>query len=299
MASREKVIYRTTLIGGAVNALLLVAKFVAGIVGNSAAMVADAVHSLSDFVSDVVVLAFVKVSSKPQDASHDYGHGKYETVAATIIGVALLAVAAGIIWTGVKRVALWWGGGSLPAPGWIALWAAVLSIVLKEGTYWYTICQARRCDSPALEANAWHHRSDALSSIGTTVGIGGAIVLGQRWTVLDPLASVIVGGIITRVALQIIKSGIDDLTEHSLPEAVEAEILDMVTRYTDVSSPHNLRTRRIGNRYAIELHLRMDGNITLAQAHARASTIEADLRNRFGQQTHITLHLEPTVAGES
>ncbi|MBO7610108.1 MAG: cation transporter [Muribaculaceae bacterium] len=293
MINREREIYRVTVIGGLVNAVLLVAKFAAGVLGHSAAMVADAMHSLSDFVSDVVVLAFVRISNKPQDSSHDYGHGKYETVAATIIGVALLVVALGIIWSGVERIVSWWHGEELAAPGMIALWVALLSIALKEITYWYTLRKARQCDSSALEANAWHHRSDALSSVGTTIGIGGAILLGRRWTVLDPIASVIVGVVIAFVAFRIIKCGLDDLTEHSLPDSTEKEILDIVMQYPDVSNPHNLRTRRIGNSFAIELHLRMDGAISLASAHKRASAIERDLRNRFGAATHITLHLEP------
>ncbi len=290
---REKEIYKVTIVGGVVNALLLAVKFIAGVVGHSAAMVADAVHSLSDLVSDVVVLAFVRISNKPQDASHDYGHGKYETVAATAIGLVLMAVAGGIVWSGCIRIAAWWHGEQLAAPGWIALWTAVLSIVLKEGTYWYTLRKARQCESAAMEANAWHHRSDALSSIGTTLGIGGAILLGQRWTVLDPVASVVVGVVIAVVALRIVKSGIDELTEHSLPDEDEAEILHIVTRYDDVSSPHHLRTRRIGNRIAIEMHLRMNGSTPLHQAHERASAIERDLRARFGSDTHISLHLEP------
>ena len=183
------------------NALLLVFKFVAGIVGHSAAMLADAVHSTSDFVTDVIVLVFVRISSKPKDKSHDYGHGKYETLAMTIIGVALLAVAIGILYNGVMKIASCLKGETLEAPGMLALWAALLSIVLKEAVYRYSMMKARQLQSQAVEANAWHHRSDALSSIGAAIGIGGAIFLGERWTVLDPVASVIVGLFIVKVSI--------------------------------------------------------------------------------------------------
>ena len=173
--SRSKEIYRVTLIGAAVNIVLLLFKFVAGIVGHSAAMVADAVHSLSDFITDAIVMVFVRISGKPQDKSHDYGHGKYETLSMTLIGVALLGIAIGIIYSGAVKIATWAGGQPLEAPGMLALWAALLSIVLKEAVFRYSIVKAHQLNSQAVEANAWHHRSDALSSVGTAVGIGGAI----------------------------------------------------------------------------------------------------------------------------
>ena len=290
---RNKEIYKVTLVGGAVNVLLLAFKFVAGIMGHSAAMIADAVHSLSDLVTDVIVLVFVRISALPQDKSHEYGHGKYETLATTIIGIILAGVAFGIIYSGVTNIVLWVGGQQLPAPGMLALWAALLSIVLKEGVYRYSIVKSRSLESSALEANAWHHRSDALSSIGTANGIGGAIFLGQRWTVLDPLASVIVGLLIIKVAYVLLIRGIGDLTEHSLPDSVEDEILALISTLPGIDKPHDLRTRRIGNHYAIELHILMDGNITLCEAHDRASAVEELLRKRYGPNTHVAVHMEP------
>ena len=222
--NREKEIYKVTLVGGAVNVILLLFKFVAGVIGHSSAMIADAVHSLSDFVTDIIVLVFVKISNKPQDKSHDYGHGKYETLALTIIGIALMAVAIGIIVKGAVKIASWANGETLEAPGMLAFWAAIVSIVLKEGVYRYSIIKAKKLNSKAVEANAWHHRSDALSSIGTAVGIGGAIFLGQRWVILDPVASVVVGAFIVKVAFDLLKNGIGDLMEQSLPDQVENEI---------------------------------------------------------------------------
>ena len=293
VTTREKEIYKVTLVGGAVNAMLLLFKFVAGIVGHSSAMIADAAHSLSDFVTDVIVLAFVKISNKPQDKSHDYGHGKYETLAFTMIGVALMAVAIGIIVKGAMKIAAWADGEPLETPGKLAFWAAIVSIVLKEAVYRYSIIKARKLNSKAVEANAWHHRSDALSSIGTAVGIGGAIFLGERWTILDPVASVVVGAFIVKVAFDLLKNGIGDLMEQSLPDEVEDEILKMVSALPDVSEPHDLRTRRIGNHYAIELHILMDGDISLKEAHDKASEVEELLRQHYGEETHVAVHVEP------
>lgn len=282
-----------TLVGGAVNVILLLFKFVAGIVGHSAAMVADAIHSLSDFVTDLIVLVFVRISGKPEDKSHDYGHGKYETLAMTIIGMALLAVAIGIVYSGMTKIIAWANGAQLEAPGMLALWAALLSVLLKEGVYRYSMVKARQLKSQAVEANAWHHRSDALSSIGTAVGIGGAIFLGQRWTVLDPIASVIVGLFIVKVSIDLLRDGIGDLMEQSLPDVIEDEILGLVASLPDVVEPHDLRTRRIGNHYAIELHILMDGDITLREAHDKASEVEDLLKERYGEETHIAVHVEP------
>lgn len=290
---RSKEIYKVTLVGGAVNVILLLFKFVAGIVGHSAAMVADAVHSLSDFVTDVIVLIFVRISSKPEDKDHEYGHAKYETLAMTIIGVALLLVAVGIVYSGLTKIIAWAQGEVLKAPGLMALWAALLSVVFKEAVYHYSMVEARKLNSQAVEANAWHHRSDALSSVGTAIGIGGAIFLGQRWAVLDPVASTVVGVLIIKVSVELLRNGIGDLMEHSLPEEVEDEILRLAASVPGVVEPHELRTRRLGNHYAIELHILMDGNITLCEAHEKASEVEDLLRAHYGSETHIAVHVEP------
>lgn len=291
--SREKEIYKVTLVGSVGNVALLTFKFIAGILGHSSAMIADAVHSLSDFITDVVVLVFVSISAKPQDKSHDYGHGKFETIASFLIGLALVAAATGIIVSGVLKLVVWWGGDDLAAPGWIALWAALLSILIKELLYQYTVRKGRKYNSQVVIANAWHHRSDAFSSIGTAVGIGGAIWLGQRWTVLDPLASIVVGLMLVKVAWELLKTSIGELTECSLSAETEQEIMTIIQSFDDVQEPHNLRTRRIGNRIAIEAHVRMDGSLPLEIVHERATTIEQKLKERFGKETHVTLHMEP------
>ena len=291
--SREKEIYKVTLVGSAGNVALLTFKFIAGVMGHSSAMIADAVHSLSDFVTDLVVLVFVSISAKPQDESHDYGHGKFETIATFLIGLALVAAATGIVVSGGVKLTAWWSGEQLEAPGWIALWAALLSIAIKELLYQYTARRGRHLDSQVMIANAWHHRSDALSSIGAAIGIGGAIWLGQRWTVLDPLASILVGLMLVKVAWGLLKTSVGELTESSLPAETEQEIEEIIQSFADVQEPHNLRTRRIGNRVAIEAHVRMDGQLPLEVVHERATTIERKLKERFGQKTHVTLHMEP------
>ncbi|MBR0118222.1 MAG: cation transporter [Prevotella sp.] len=294
MNSREKEIYKVTLVGSVGNMALLTFKFIAGVVGHSSAMIADAVHSLSDFITDIIVILFVRISAKPQDESHDYGHGKFETIASFVIGLALVAAATGIIFSGGMKLAKWLEGEQLEAPGKLALWAALLSILVKEVLYHYTVRKGKTLHSQAVEANAWHHRSDALSSIGAAIGIGGAILLGNRWTVLDPLASIVVGAMLVKVAVGLLKTSIGELTECSLPEDTENEIVQIIQSYPNVYEPHNLRTRRIGNRIAIEAHVRMNGDITLTEAHNRATDIEHQLKSRFGKSTHVTIHMEPT-----
>ena len=290
---REKQIYRVTLVGSAGNALLVIFKFIAGVLGHSSAMIADAVHSLSDFITDIIVLVFVGISARPQDQSHDYGHGKFETLASLFISLALFGAAVGIIVSGAVKFAAWLGGADLASPGRLALWAALISILLKELMFRYTARKGLELESSALTANAWHHRSDALSSIGAAIGIGGAVLLGGRWTVLDPLASIVVGGMLVKVAWEIMRPSLGELTDESLPEKTEEEILSVFHSFEDISEPHNLRTRRIGNRVAIEAHIRMDGAMPLRQAHDLSSRIENTLKERFGPQTIVTLHMEP------
>lgn len=293
-SSREKGIYKVTIVGSIVNFLLLVFKFFAGIAGHSAAMLADAVHSLSDFITDIVVIVFVRIAGKPEDKGHDYGHGKYETLATAIIGLLLLCVGFGIFWNGASSIYTFLRGGQLESPGVVALVAALVSIVSKEILYQYTVIQGKKLNSQAVIANAWHHRSDALSSIGTAIGIGGAILLGDHWRVLDPVAAVVVSFFIMKVSVRLLIPCVDELLEKSLPEDVEKEIEQTVLSFPGVSQPHHLRTRRIGNYYAIELHVRMDGKITLEEAHSTATVIENKLKEMFGKGTHVGIHVEPT-----
>lgn len=291
---RDKKVYRVTLLGSVVNLLLLVFKFVAGVLGHSAAMIADAVHSLSDFVTDLIVIVFVKISSKPEDADHAYGHGKYETLASCIIGLALIVVGVMMGYNAtVKIVDVVRNGTELASPGIIALAAAVLSIVLKEWMFRITRKVAREVDSPAVEANAWHHRSDALSSVGTAIGIGGAVLLGSKWAVLDPIAALVVSVFIVVQAAKILSDAICQLMEKSLPRDVEQRICEIVYEEEGTSDIHHLRTRKIGSQISIELHVRMNGSLTLREVHGKSIAIEKRLRAAFGDSTYINLHVEP------
>ena len=274
--------------------LLVIVKFIAGVVGRSSAMIADAVHSLSDLLTDFIVLLFVGISARPQDSSHDYGHGKFETLASLMVSIALIGAAIGIIVSGASKFAAWLGGADLQSPGKLALWVAVISILVKELMYQYTARKGRDLESQALVANAWHHRSDALSSIGAAIGIAGAVLLGGRWTVLDPLASIVVGAMLIAVALKIMRPSLGELTDESLSEAQESEIMGIISSFPEVSEPHNLRTRHIGNKVAIEAHIRMDGEMTLNSVHQITYEIERKLKDRFGADTIVTLHMEPT-----
>lgn len=293
MQPRDRRIYRITLAGSIVNIVLLVFKFIAGILGHSAAMIADAIHSLSDFLTDIIVIVFVRLSSKPADHDHDYGHGKYETLATSVIGMALAVVAVMLGWDGIEKIIYVMQGNQLESPGIIALWAAILSIVLKEWIFRATRKVAKEENSKALEANAWHHRSDAMSSIGTAIGIGGAVMLGDSWAILDPIAAIVVCILIIVTAFKIIRQASGELLEESLPKDIEDRIEQIAYQDPLVSDIHKLHTRRIGNIIAIEMHLRMPSDVTLAESHIHATSIEKSLKQEFGNGTHIMLHIEP------
>ena len=276
-----------------VNMILFAFKLVAGIVGRSGAMVADAVHSASDFATDIVVLAFVRISAKPRDNDHKWGHGKYETLASLIIGVALFAVGVEILMDSALKIKAVANGEVLPRPGVIAIIAAAVSIVVKEALYQWSVYVARKVESPSVKANAWHHRSDALSSVGTLLGIGTAYFLGEKWRIADPIAAIVVAALIMNVSITLCRTALAELLEKSLPKAVEEEILSIILSVPNVHKPHNLRTRRIGANIAIEVHIRVEGTMTVHDSHEISRQIEDALRSRFGEQTAVAIHIEP------
>lgn len=293
--AREREIYRVTLIGSAVNAVLIVLKFIAGIFGKSSAMIADAVHSLSDFITDVIVLVFVKIAGKPRDKGHDYGHGKFETFATMIIGLLLSLAGVGLLANGIDLVIKSCNGHTLERPTMLALVIAVVSILSKEWLYRFTAAKGREVNSQAVVANAWHHRSDAISSAGTLVGVAGAMFLGDGWRILDPIAAIVVSLFIIKSGYDIMKPSVNELLESSLPEAQETEIRQLVLGVPGIISVHNLRTRRIGNGIAVDMHAKMDGSISLTEAHSRASAAEKAIRGRFGANAIINIHMEPVT----
>ena len=290
---REHRIYFVTLMGSVVNVVLLVFKFIAGILGGSAAMIADAVHSLSDFMTDIVVLLFVKISSKPEDKDHDYGHGKYETLATSMIGVALLCVGLYILYSGAYRMWTAFKGSPIEQPGIVALWAALFSIVMKEWTYRFTAKVGKEVESQAVVANAWHHRSDALSSIGSLLGIAGAIFLGKQYVILDPLAACVISIFIIVMSVKMSIPAIKELLEVSLPKEKEARIAEIIRSVSGVVGLHELKTRQVGSGIVMDAHLVMDSELSLRQAHDISKNVEAALHAEYGDNIQISLHLEP------
>lgn len=291
--TRQAQITRITLAGAAVNILLTAFKFAAGILGASAAMIADAVHSLSDLLTDFIVLLFVRISSRPADQDHPYGHGKYETLATALVALGLLVTGAILMAQGVQKTVAAFQGQPLPVPGRIALLAALVSIAAKETIYQLTVRVARRTDSPALKANAWHHRTDALSSVAAAIGIAAAILLGGTWAVLDPIVAAAVSIVIILTAAKMLREALQDLLERSLPPEQEQRIRDLVALDDNLTELHHLRTRRVGNVPSIEMHLRMPGNTSLNEAHRHTVLLEQRLRQAFGPDTLINIHLEP------
>jgi cation diffusion facilitator family transporter len=292
---RQKEANKVTWIGFFSNLLLTVFKIVAGILGNSAAMIADAAHSVSDFVTDLVVVGSLKVSSKPKDGNHKYGHGKVETLATAFVGILLLFVGLGILFAAVSNIFNHYRVEPMQSPGMIALYAAVASIIIKEILFRYTIVVGKRINSKVVVANAWHHRSDAFSSIGTVIGISGAIFLGPRWVILDPVAAILVSFFILRVAFFISLDSLAELIETSLPKQHEREIIELAESVDGVHNPHDLKTRKIGNDIAIDLHINVKRDLNIEDAHDITVELEKCLRNKYGQDTHISIHTEPLI----
>ena len=290
---RVRIAQQVTWVGFFINLVLSILKIIAGITSRSAAMIADGVHSFSDFITDAFVLIFIRISGKERDQDHHYGHGKYETFATLLISIALLLVGIGIFWNGVTMVMDVLNGKELQQPGFVALIAAIVSILVKEALYWYTAIKGKKIESQAVIANAWHHRSDAFSSIGTALGIAGAIFLGPQWRILDPLAGMIVSIFILKVAFDLGKPSMHELLEQSLPESTLQEISKLVEAHPEVIFQHNLKTRRIGNIIAIDIHIKLDKNISFVHSHDVATEIEKSLRKKYGERTVTNIHTEP------
>lgn len=299
MRAREKQITRVTLIGSIVNLILTAIKITAGVVGKSDAMIADGIHSLSDLASDIVVLIFVPIAGKAKDKDHQYGHGKFETLATLVVSLILMVVAIRLVASSAKSIISALSGNILPKPGYIALAAAIISIVSKEILYQYTALVARRTNSSVCKANAWHHRSDALSSIGSLLGIGGAVILGNKWTILDPVAAVIIGLMILFVAIKMAKAPIEELMEKSLDEKTEKEITDIILATEGVQNMHNLKTRRNGQSKIIDCHIRVKRTISIVEAHDIATNVEKNLKQKFGNETQTSIHIEPEKEPQS
>lgn len=292
--TRERSIMRITLWGAVGNCVLTLCKVVAGIVGNSSAMVADGVHSLSDLISDFIVVVFVRISAKGQDKEHDYGHGKFETLATLIVSILLLIVGIRLLMSGVDSIQRFLGGEELAVPSMIALYMALLSIVAKEIMYQATARVGHKVGSQAVIANTWHHRTDAISSVGSLVGIAGAIFLGDKWVILDPVAGCIISVFIFIVAFKMGYTAVSELMEASLPDSEEQEIVDLISSVDGIRDVHNLKTRRNGKSVIIDVHIVVDPFIKVIEAHEMTVKAEELLFDRFGQESQIFMHVEPS-----
>ncbi len=291
--TRLKEANRITWAGLIVNVLLTVFKFFAGIAGRSGAMLADAVHSFSDLLTDVITFVGVAMGAKPDNKKYNYGHGKFETMASLIISVFLIAVAVGICREGISKIIFVAKGGMLEAPGSIALIAAVASVLCKEIIFRLTMRVAKRINSPTLKANAWHHRSDAFSSIGVLCGLAGAILLGENFRILDPVAAVVVSFFIGRIGVKLGWDAVRELLERSLPEEIEKQITQIIDGTDGLCHTHNLRTRRIGATIAIDAHVLVEPEMTVRNAHAKVEAAEVMLHQAFGEDCYISIHIEP------
>lgn len=291
--SRDAQISRVTWIGMAINAVLTLFKIIAGIIGKSSAMLADGVHSLSDFISDIIILVFLKISKKGRDKDHDFGHGKFETMATFILSLILFVVAAQILANGIENIKAVLNGEEIHTPGMIALIAAIVSIVAKEFCYRITVRVGKKVKSSAVIANAWHHRSDALSSIGSLIGIGCAIWLGQKWVILDPVMGCLIAIVIFVVAAKMVVPAMKDLMDISLPEEIESEIVSIASGVEGVKNVHNLKTRRHGPSLIMDMHILVDHTISIVEAHRISTAVEDTLSEHFGHGTQISVHIEP------
>jgi cation diffusion facilitator family transporter len=284
---------KVTLIGTMGNLILAIIKSLAGVFGNSAAMIADAINSITDLFTDLVTLFTIHISSRPKDSNHKYGHGKVETLTTALMGGLIFLVGLGVLYTAGIGIFNQFAGNGIETPGLIALWVALFSIAIKEILYRYTVFTGRKINSKVVMANAWNHRSDALASIGVALGIGGAIFLGPQWVILDPLAAIVVSFFIIRVAVLLIWESLLELIETSLSPDIENEILHLAASVEGVYDPHALRTRRVGNDIAVDLHICVNPLLSIEEAHKISEAVEKFICMKYGQETHVSIHTEP------
>ena len=283
-----------TWVGFWCNAALGVAKILAGVFAASSALVADGIHSFSDFVSDVIVLAMVGIARKKPVRRHEYGHGKYETLATILLSLVLFVVAVGILYEGIGKVIGFFHGQEIPRPGVWALIICVASIVIKEWLYHYTRRVGKRINSEVVVANAWHHRSDSFSSIATLAGVAGTMFLGRVGGICDPAAAIIVSIFIIIVAVKMAIPALHELLEISLPEEDLQRISEAIVTTPGVKAFHHLRTRRSGADVIVDMHIKVDPEISVEKAHDIASEVENKIRALYPQGTAlVTVHIEP------
>jgi cation diffusion facilitator family transporter len=273
-----------TILGAVANTILVALKAAAGLLGGSSVLVADAVHSLSDLATDILVLLGFRAASKPPDEGHPYGHGRYETLATVLLSVVLLAVAAGIAWDASSRF------GESAKPAMITLWVAVLSIAVKEMLYHLTLRASRYCNSSLLIANAWHHRSDALSSVAAFAGILGARM---GFPILDPAAAVVVAALIAKMALQLLGEAIREVTDATLQRDMLQDLGNDIRRLPGVVNLHELRARRMGPRVLADLHVEVEGSTTVSDGHQVAERVRQLVFQKQAGVSEVLVHIDP------
>lgn len=282
-----------TMVGFWINAALVILKLFFGYWGHSDALVADGYHSVSDFLTDFLVLFFIGIAYKKADNRHPYGHGKFETIGSVGISIILIIVAIFIGYEGFKTIIDSFEGVKIPRPDVWTIVVAAISILAKEFCYRYTIAYGRKYNSSSIIANAWHHRTDALSSIATLVGVSISFFLGEAWRILDPIASVIIAGFILWSAIKIAMPSIDELLENSVPEEEVQNIRNIISEVKGVENVHNLRCRYNGHSMIIDVNIHVDPDITVKEGHEIATAVEENLKGNFGNDLIIYIHVEP------
>lgn len=280
---------RVSVISVIVNLVLSAFKLLAGIFANSGAMISDAVHSASDVFSTFIVMIGVTISGKKADKEHPYGHERMECVAAVVLAVILFATGLGIGWSGIQKI-FFMNSDSLEVPGMLALIAALVSIVTKEWMYWFTKFTADKIRSDALRADAWHHRSDALSSIGALIGIGGARL---GFPVLDPIASVVICLFILKAAIDVFRDAVDKMVDKSCDEKTMEEMRQVICKQDGVLGISSLQTRMFGSRIYVDAEIEADGSLTLVQAHDIAEEVHQSTEDSFQDVKHCMVHVNP------
>jgi len=281
---------KVTLVGVLVNAFLILLKLVAGVFGNSQALIADAVHSISDLFTDVVVLIGIKISHKPPDTTHHFGHARMETLASTIVGMALIGTA---LYIGIDASLTIYRHNEYH-PTFLALAGAGISIVFKEALYHYTIRTGRRIKSQLIMANAWHHRSDAFSSVAVFIGVGGTLIE-PSWHILDAYAALLVSFFVVKVGLEILKDALREFTDTAPQPEVIAKIKECALSVNGVEGMHDLRVRTSGGHYQMEIHIVVDGRLTVSEGHKIAKEVEGCLVDDVGNFNRITIHVDPEI----
>lgn len=272
------------------NLLISIAKFLAGVIGHSSAMISDAIHSASDVFSTIVVMIGVKIGGKESDKKHQYGHERLESVASLILALTLAVTGCGIGYGGLKTIIAGSEGASIQVPTALPLAAAILSIVAKEGMYWYTMRAAVQINSGALKADAWHHRSDALSSVGSLVGIGGAML---GYPILDPIASVIICVFILKAAFDIFRDAIGKMTDEACDDRMVEAVKALVVRQQGVLALDDIKTRMFGNKAYVDIEIAVDGNLLLKEAHNIAEKVHDEVEHNFPEVKHCMVHVNP------